>query len=117
MCRLTTATIQLSIPMWATRLPRRHLGEQISRRPDLGLLLIQSFRYGHSQVNSHLWRFDRNWTVLPEGHLPLRDSYFAPERVIREGGIDPLLRGFIYQPAQAVDTKVGLCVTGDQRTE
>lgn len=63
-------------------------------------------RYGHSQVNTHLFRFDKDWKVIPEGHLPLRDSYFAPERVINEGGIDPLLRGFVYQPAQEIDAKV-----------
>lgn len=64
-------------------------------------------RYGHSQVNSDLWRFDKDWNVIPEGHLPLRDSYFRPERVIREGGMEPLLRGFVYQPAQEVDSLVG----------
>ncbi|XP_062515696.1 uncharacterized protein LOC134191133 isoform X2 [Corticium candelabrum] len=65
-----------------------------------------AFRYGHSQVNTHLLRFDKDWDVISEGHLPLRDSYFAPERVIHEGGIEPLLRGFVYQPAQEIDTKM-----------
>jgi peroxidase len=53
-----------------------------------------------------LLRFDKDWKVIPEGHLPLRDSYFSPERVLYEGGIEPLLRGFVYQPAQEIDTKV-----------
>ena len=57
-------------------------------------------------MNTHLLRFDKDWDVISEGHLPLRDSYFAPERVIHEGGIEPLLRGFVYQPAQEIDTKV-----------
>ena len=57
-------------------------------------------------MNTHLLRFGKDWKVIPEGHLPLRDSYFAPERVINEGGIDPLLRGFVYQPAQEIDAKV-----------
>jgi hypothetical protein len=65
-----------------------------------------AFRYGHSQVNSQLLRFDKDWKTIPEGHLPLRDAYFAPERVINEGGIDPLLRGFVYQPAQEIDEKM-----------
>ena len=70
--------------------------------------MFYCIRYGHSQVNTHLWKFDKDWNVIPEGHLPLRDSYFAPERVINEGGIDPLLRGFVYQAAQEIDEKV-LC--------
>jgi hypothetical protein len=65
-----------------------------------------AFRYGHSQVNTLLLRFDEDWEPIPEGHLPLRDSYFAPERVLYEGGIEPLLRGFVYQPAQEIDTKM-----------
>ena len=40
------------------------------------------------------------------GNLPLRDAYFAPERVSREGGIDPLLRGAVRQAAQEVDLEV-----------
>ena len=42
------------------------------------------------------------------GHLALRDAYFAPERVSREGGIDPLLRGAVRQAAQEIDLKVWL---------
>ena len=42
------------------------------------------------------------------GHLPLRDAYFSPERVSREGGIEPLFRGAVRQAAQEVDLKVGL---------
>ncbi len=40
------------------------------------------------------------------GHLALRDVYFSPERVSREGGIEPLFRGTVRQAAQEVDLKV-----------
>ena len=40
------------------------------------------------------------------GHIPLRDVFFSPERVGREGGIDSLLRGAVKQVAQEVDLKV-----------
>ena len=36
----------------------------------------------------------------------MRDAYFAPERVKREGGIDPLFRGAVRQAAQEIDLKV-----------
>ena len=45
------------------------------------------------------------------GHLALRDAYFSPERVSREGGIEPLFRGAVRQPAQEVDLKVGLIMS------
>ena len=66
------------------------------------------FRFGHSQVNTHLWRFEEDGAMSHYGHLPLRDAYFAPERVSREGGIDPLFRGAVRQGAQEIDLKVWL---------
>lgn len=36
----------------------------------------------------------------------MRDAFFAPERIIHEGGVDPIIRGSLAQPAQQVDTKV-----------
>ena len=36
----------------------------------------------------------------------MRDAYFSPERVKREGGIDPLFRGAVRQVAQEIDLKV-----------
>ena len=64
------------------------------------------FRFGHSQVNTHLWRFEEDGTMSHYGHLALRDAYFSPERVSREGGIEPLFRGAVRQAAQEVDLKV-----------
>ena len=69
------------------------------------------FRFGHSQVNTHLWRFEEDGTMSHYGHLALRDAYFSPERVSREGGIEPLFRGAVRQPAQEVDLKVGLVMS------
>lgn len=39
----------------------------------------------------------------------MRDAYFAPERVKREGGIDPLFRGAVRQTSQEIDLKVCKC--------
>ena len=63
-------------------------------------------RFGHSQVNTHLWRLEEDGSISPNGHLALRDAYFAPERVSREGGIDPLFRGAVKQAAQEIDLEV-----------
>ncbi|XP_065655508.1 uncharacterized protein LOC100209490 isoform X5 [Hydra vulgaris] len=62
-----------------------------------------AFRFGHSQVNSLIFRLKPNGTPINEGHAFLREMYFRPHRLEREGGIDPLLRGAVYFRAQEVD--------------
>ena len=69
-------------------------------------IAIFTCRFGHSQVNTHLWRYEEDGTISPYGHVSLRDVFFSPERVKREGGLDPLFRGAVRQAAQEVDLKV-----------
>ncbi|XP_020605846.1 peroxinectin A-like [Orbicella faveolata] len=70
------------------------------------MMSTAAFRFGHSQVNTLLWRFEEDGTMSHYGHLALRDAYFSPERVSREGGIEPLFRGAVRQAAQEVDLKM-----------
>ena len=63
------------------------------------------FRFGHSQVTNTLHRLNADLTASKHGHLHLRDNYFSPGRVLRQGGIDPILRGMIFTACQEVDTK------------
>lgn len=35
-----------------------------------------------------------------QGNLPLGKAFFAPWRLVEEGGVDPLMRGFIVDPAK-----------------
>ena len=67
-------------------------------------ILTPIYRFGHSQVNTHIFRLDEHWDVYKHGHILLRESYFHPERIEHEGGIEPVLRGMIYMPAQKIDT-------------
>ena len=64
------------------------------------------FRVGHSMLSATLLRVDRRGREIREGHLPLRDSFFAPNRIIDEGGIEPVLRGLAAQECQQVDIQV-----------
>ncbi|XP_054548247.1 probable oxidoreductase PXDNL isoform X2 [Talpa occidentalis] len=52
-----------------------------------------AFRFGHTLINPVLYRLNDTFGEIPEGHLPLHRAFFSPSRIIREGGIDPLLRG------------------------
>ena len=36
----------------------------------------------------------------------MREAYFKPERMTKEGGLEPILRGAVKQPSEAIDVKV-----------
>ena len=52
-----------------------------------------------------LHRYEADLKPSKYGHLNLRDNYFSPGRVLRQGGMDPILRGMILTACQEVDTK------------
>ena len=59
-----------------------------------------AFRFGHSQIMPVLLRLNETWQPIEHGHLTLRNAFFAPHRIIEEGGIDPLLRGLMVEQAK-----------------
>ena len=65
-----------------------------------------AYRFGHSLLSSTLLRLNAKFKEIPEGHLPLRDAFFAPQRIINEGGIEPILRGLAKQVCQRGDVFV-----------
>uniref|UniRef100_A0A158PK24 Ig-like domain-containing protein n=1 Tax=Angiostrongylus costaricensis TaxID=334426 RepID=A0A158PK24_ANGCS len=50
-------------------------------------------RFGHTLINPTLFRLDNDFRMVKDGHIPLHEAFFAPERLLSEGGIDPLIRG------------------------
>jgi peroxidase len=65
-----------------------------------------AFRFGHSAVGPALLRLDAGLQPIPQGPIRLRDAFFQPRRLAREGGIEPLLRGLANQRAQQIDARV-----------
>ena len=61
------------------------------------------YRYGHSALSATLMRLDAQGNEVPEGHLALREAFFAPHRITDEGGIEPVLRGLASQVCQSID--------------
>ncbi|XP_008561430.1 PREDICTED: peroxidasin-like protein, partial [Galeopterus variegatus] len=59
-----------------------------------------AFRFGHTSNNPILYRLNATFGEIPEGHLPLHKAFFSPSTIIKEGGIDPLLRGLFGVAAQ-----------------
>ncbi|OXU25353.1 hypothetical protein TSAR_010634 [Trichomalopsis sarcophagae] len=59
-----------------------------------------ALRFGHSLIQPKLERLDQDLQPIPQGPLHLRDAFFAPWRLVDEGGTDPLLRGMFVTPAK-----------------
>jgi hypothetical protein len=70
------------------------------------LFSVACYRFGHSMLSSRLLRLDSRNREIAEGHLALREAFFAPWRITEEGGIAPLLRGLAAQPAERIDPYV-----------
>ncbi len=49
-----------------------------------------------------LKRLDASFRTIPAGDLPLGKAFFAPWRLVEEGGVDPILRGLFASPAKEV---------------
>ncbi len=62
-----------------------------------------AYRLGHSLLSPQLLRLNKRGKEIKFGHLALRDAFFSPDRIINEGGIEPLLRGLVSQPCQDLD--------------
>lgn len=59
-----------------------------------------ALRFGHSLIQPRLERLNSSYQSIPQGPLNLRDAFFAPWRLVDEGGVDPLMRGMYATPAK-----------------
>jgi len=59
-----------------------------------------AFRFGHSLIQPFLTRLNSSFLPTEHGHLPLHRAFFSPNRLLTEGGIDPLIRGLFATAAK-----------------
>jgi hypothetical protein len=59
-----------------------------------------AFRLGHTLLSDQLLRINNDREVI--GSIPLGSAFFNPQNVI-ENGVDTLLMGLVFQPAQEFD--------------
>ena len=57
-------------------------------------------------MNSTILRLDENFKARADGPLDLKDAFFDPDKITDYGGIEPILRGLVYQRKQQLDAKV-----------
>ncbi|XP_054169228.1 peroxidasin-like [Oppia nitens] len=61
-----------------------------------------ALRFGHTLINPILLRLNETYQPITqfESHLSLHKAFFAPQRLVEEGGIDPLIRGLLFAPSK-----------------
>ncbi|MGB8220949.1 MAG: peroxidase family protein [Polyangiales bacterium] len=64
------------------------------------------YRFGHSALSPTILRLTATGVPIPQGNLPLMNAFFSPQRIINEGGIEPILRGLASQRCARIDTEV-----------
>lgn len=64
------------------------------------------YRLGHTLLSPEVMRLDESGREIPEGNLSLREAFFRPDRLVSEGGIEPILRGLAKKRAQEFDNRV-----------
>src|ERR1700735_940641 len=61
-----------------------------------------AMRFGHTLINPFLLRLNESYkaTTNFSSTLLLQFAFFAPHRLVEEGGLDPLLRGLLFAPTK-----------------
>ena len=62
-----------------------------------------AFRFGHSLIQDAFVRAGPDYLPNEQGPLGLRDAFMNPQAYFDSEGTDPILRGWITQPARALD--------------
>ncbi|XP_074640940.1 peroxidasin homolog [Tubulanus polymorphus] len=86
----------------------RKLGKYSGYNPNVRPSIINSFatgafRFGHGLISPIIFRLNENYETTSQGNLPLHKAFFAPYRLVEEGGVDPILRGLYARGAKAIE--------------
>ncbi len=103
---IQTVTYYEWLPTLGVHLPP-YSGYQIDVNPGIeNVFSAAAYRYGHSTINSVLFRMDNEGQHIPQGDILLRNAYFNPAATSDVGGIEPYLIGMSTVVEQDFDCKV-----------
>ncbi|XP_048375090.1 myeloperoxidase-like [Sphaerodactylus townsendi] len=77
---------------------KHYWGYNSSVDPRISSVFTNGFRFGHTTVRPTVNRLDARYQLVSQ--MPLRKQFLAPWSVLKQGGIDPLLRGMLAKPAK-----------------
>ncbi|KAL4687360.1 hypothetical protein H8959_019488, partial [Pygathrix nigripes] len=84
--------------------------------PRISNVFTFAFRFGHLEVPSSVSRLDENYQPWgPEPELPLHTLFFNTWRMVKDGGIDPLVRGLLAKKSKLM--KQNKMMTGELRNK
>ncbi|XP_054957589.1 lactoperoxidase isoform X2 [Pan paniscus] len=84
--------------------------------PRISNVFTFAFRFGHLEVPSSMFRLDENYQPWgPEPELPLHTLFFNTWRMVKDGGIDPLVRGLLAKKSKLM--KQNKMMTGELRNK
>ena len=69
----------------------------------MNVFAAAAYRYGHTTINSKLFRIDENCQDHENGHAFLKYAFFNPEMIREVNGIEPYLTGMVNQQQQDLD--------------
>ncbi|XP_003929157.1 lactoperoxidase [Saimiri boliviensis] len=84
--------------------------------PTISNVFTFAFRFGHLEIPSTVFRLDENYQPWgPEPELPLHTLFFNTWRMVKDGGIDPLVRGLLAKKSKLM--KQNKMMTGELRNK
>ncbi|KAL0596982.1 Lactoperoxidase [Plecturocebus cupreus] len=84
--------------------------------PSISNVFTFAFRFGHLEIPSTVFRLDENYQPWgPEPELPLHTLFFNTWRMVKDGGIDPLVRGLLAKKSKLM--KQNKMMTGELRNK
>ncbi|KAM6175164.1 lactoperoxidase isoform 2-T2 [Erethizon dorsatum] len=84
--------------------------------PRISNVFTFAFRFGHLEVPSTIFRLDENYQPRgPEPELPLHTVFFNTWSMVKDGGIDPLVRGLLAKKAKFMNQNK--MMTGELRNK
>uniref|UniRef100_A0A8C3YN05 Lactoperoxidase n=1 Tax=Catagonus wagneri TaxID=51154 RepID=A0A8C3YN05_9CETA len=94
--------------------PYRGYNESVD--PRISNVFTFAFRFGHLEVPATVSRLDENYQPWgPEAELPLHTLFFNTWRIVKDGGIDPLVRGLLAKKSKLMNQNK--MMTGELRNK
>ena len=62
----------------------------------MNVFATAAFRFGHALIKPIIRRLDSDLNTHPFGNVLLHRAFFNPFRLLKEGGIDPIIRGLVF---------------------